>query len=182
MPPRSAGCEPRDAPAADPPPCVVPAPIKPPGRKSPLPRLPCVQALGPPQGAPQVGVVFQNLGARATPFPQPLAPLLGGFLAAVPQLLQTLTLPASPCATFLALLLRSLAATVLQALCRLSRAILAVLLAALLSTPILAALLSAALAKLFLPLPGPPFLTLLLLAALLKRSLSALASTLLLRP
>jgi hypothetical protein len=76
-------------------------------------------------------------------------------------------------------LLRSLAAAVLQALCRVSRAILAALLAPFLRTPILAALLSAALAKLFLPLPGPPFLTLLLLAALLKRSLSALASTLL---
>jgi hypothetical protein len=187
VPPRPPRSEPRDAPPADPPPCVVPAPIKPPGRKSPLPRLPCVQALGPPQGAPQVGVVFQNLGARATPFPQPLAPLLCGFLAAFPELLQTLTLSARPRAAFLTLILRAFATAILQPLGRISRVILAPLLAPLLAallalllrSPLLALLLRTALTKLFLPLLDAPLLPLLLLAALLDRPLPALTSTLL---
>jgi len=178
VPPRPPRSEPRDAPPADPPPCVVPAPIKPPGRKSPLPRLPCVQALGPPQGAPQVGVVFQNLGARATPFPQPLAPLLCGFLAAF---------PARPRAAFLTLILRAFATAILQPLGRISRVILAPLLAPLLAallalllrSPLLALLLRTALTKLFLPLLDAPLLPLLLLAALLDRPLPALTSTLL---
>jgi hypothetical protein len=182
VPPRPPRSEPCDAPPADPPPCVVPAPIKPPGRKSPLPRLPCVEALGPSQGAPQVGVVLQDLCARATPFPQPLAPLLCGFLAAFPELLQTLTLSARPRAAFLTPILRAFTTAILQPLGRISRVILAPLLAPLLAlllrSPLLALLLRTALTKLFLPLLDAPLLPLLLLAALLHRSF-ALTSALL---